>query len=284
MHVDLHTHTDCSDGALSPEDLVALAASAGVKLLSVTDHDTAAGCRRAKAACERSGIAFLSGVELSVRWAGSVLHVVGLGFDPEHPQAEARFAQTSKLRALRGIRIGEAFDALGLSGAYEGALAYAESPETLSRTHFAAWLVETGVVKNTQQAFDRYLREGGPAYVEAPWPTMEEGVRFLTEIGALPILAHPGRYRFREAWAADSMVDAFVAAGGRGIEVSSGSQSLEANDFFADMARARGLLASTGSDWHSDRSPRPRPGLQAAIPPDLTPVWTLFGYGAHDFD
>ena len=138
--------------------------------------------------------------------------------------------------------------------------------------------METGVVKNQQQAFDRYLGEGGPAYVEAPWPSLEEGVRFLLERGALPILAHPGRYRLRRGWEADAMIDAFLAAGGKGIEVTSGSQSAEANVHYAQVARDRKLLASTGSDWHSDRSPRPRPGCQPPLPADLTPVWTLFGY------
>ena len=176
MTVDLHTHTNASDGALTPEALVELARASGVTLLSVTDHDTAAGCPRAQKAAEKAGIAFIPGVELSVRWGGTVLHVVGLGIGPEDPLVVERFRETARLRAERGVKMGEAFEAIGLSGAYEGALARADSPETLSRTHFAAWLLETGVVKNQQQAFDRYLREGGPAYVEAPWPLLEEGV------------------------------------------------------------------------------------------------------------
>lgn len=278
MKVDLHTHTNASDGALSPEALVALARESGVTLLSVTDHDTAAGCPRAQKAAKEAGIAFIPGVELSVRWGGTVLHVVGLGIGPEDPLVVERFRETARLRAERGVKMGEAFEAIGLSGAYEGALARADSPLTLSRTHFAAWLLETGVVKNQQQAFDRYLGEGGPAYVEAPWPSLEEGVRFLLERGALPILAHPGRYRLRRGWEADAMIDAFLAAGGKGIEVTSGSQSEEANVHYAQVARGRKLLASTGSDWHSDRSPRPRPGCQPPLPPDLTPVWTLFGF------
>ena len=155
MTVDLHTHTNASDGALTPEALVELARASGVTLLSVTDHDTAAGCPRAQKAAEKAGIAFIPGVELSVRWGGTVLHGVGLGIGPEDPLVVERFRETARLRAERGVKMGEAFEAIGLSGAYEGALARADSPLTLSRTHFAAWLLETGVVKNQQQAFDR---------------------------------------------------------------------------------------------------------------------------------
>ena len=157
MKVDLHTHTNASDGALSPEALVALARESGVTLLSVTDHDTAAGCPRAQKAAKEAGIAFIPGVELSVRWGGTVLHVVGLGIAPEDPVVVERFRETARLRAERGVKMGEAFERIGFAGAYEGALARADSPLTLSRTHFAAWLLETGVVKNQQQAFDRYM-------------------------------------------------------------------------------------------------------------------------------
>lgn len=276
MSVDLHTHTNASDGTLSPESLVALARDSGVTLLSVTDHDTVAGCLRAREASLAAGIDFIDGVELSVLWAGKLLHVVGLGIDPKDEGVCERFREMARLRALRGKRMGEAFERLGFAGAYEGALRLAGGgPETLSRTHFATWLLEKGVVARYGEAFDRYLGEGKTAYVEALWPDLATGVAFLRKHGAIPVLAHPGRYKWKEPWQVDVMLDAFLEAGGIGIEVTSGSQSLAANEFFANVARERKLPASTGSDWHSDRSPRPRPGCQPALPPDLTPVWTL---------
>lgn len=106
MTVDLHTHTNASDGALTPEALVELARASGVTLLSVTDHDTAAGCPRAQKAAEKAGIAFIPGVELSVRWGGTVLHVVGLGIGPEDPLVVERFRETARLRAERGVKMG----------------------------------------------------------------------------------------------------------------------------------------------------------------------------------
>ena len=165
---------------------------------------------------------------------------------------------------------------IGIPGAWEGAVSEAGGPENLSRTHFALWLLHSGGVTHYEDAFERYLGAGGPCAVPRNWPQMEEVVSFIRACGAEPVLAHPGRYRLEVGWQEEALVDAFCGAGGRSIEVASGSQSEASGRRFAEIARRRGLYASVGSDWHSERSKRPMPGMVAQIPSDLTPVWSLF--------
>lgn len=278
MYVDLHMHSNCSDGALSPEELVALCAENGVRLMSLTDHDTMEGSTRARVAAQARGIAFINGIEISTLWGGSGIHVVGLGLDPESPGLAQFLSGTSGKRLERGQAMDEKLAALGIHGALEGALRFADHSTSLSRTHFALWLLEAGHVKTYQEAFDRFLRPGRPAYVDVAWPGTEEAVKFIVREGGVAVLAHPGRYRFAAEWMHDELLRAFQAAGGEAIEVTSGSQPREADVLYAQRAREMGFLASTGSDWHSARSPRPGPGLQPTLPTGITPVWTRFGF------
>ena len=181
-------------------------------------------------------------------------------------------------RVERGRAMDENFARVGIHGALEGALHYAENSTSLSRTHFALWLLEKGHVKNYQEAFDKYLKPGRPGYARVEWPATVDAVRFIREEGGVAVLAHPGRYEFSAEWMSDQLLEDFKAAGGEAIEVTSGSQSRATDIIFAQKAREMGFLASTGSDWHSPRSARPSPGMQPALPKDLTPVWVKFGY------
>lgn len=278
MAVDLHMHSNASDGILPPAEVVRLCAENGVRLMSLTDHDTMSGIAEAAAEAGRLGIAFVPGIELSVIWGGRTIHVAAYMLDPASPELAGFLAGADDKRIDRGVRMGENLAACGCPGAYEGALALATYPGSLSRTHFAQWLLDAGHVATYQEAFDRYLKPGRPGYAQIAWPALADAVRFVREAGGVASLAHPGRYGFENDWMADELVTAFMAAGGEAIEVASGSQSRACDARFAEVARSRGLLASTGSDWHSPRSSRPAPGRQPQIPADLTPVWTRFGY------
>ncbi|MDO5531343.1 PHP domain-containing protein [Sutterella sp.] len=280
MSIDLHMHSNFSDGALPPEDLVAICARNGVKLMSLTDHDTMAGAKSCRAAAEAAGIAFIPGIEISSQFAGTGIHVVGLGIDPESDGLTKFLSGTAGKRLKRGEEMDRKLAACGIHGALEGALGFADHATSLSRTHFALWLLESGHVKTYQEAFDKYLKPGRPAYARVEWPTVAESVRFIVSEGGTAVLAHPGRYEFSADWMRDALLDDFQKAGGLAIEVTSGSQSRVSDIVFAEKARERGFLASTGSDWHSERSPRPSPGMQPTIPKDLTPVWTRFGFPA----
>ena len=271
-------HSNASDGQLPPEALPELCAQNGVKLMSLTDHDTMAGTKAAGAAAKRLGIAFIPGIEFSTLWGGTGIHVVGLGLDPESPGIAGFVAGTQMKRVERGRAMDENFARVGIHGALEGALHYAENSTSLSRTHFALWLLEKGHVKNYQEAFDKYLKPGRPGYARVEWPATVDAVRFIREEGGVAVLAHQGRYEFSAEWMSDQLLEDFKAAGGEAIEVTSGSQSRATDIIFAQKSREMGFLASTGSDWHSPRSARPSPGMQPALPKDLTPVWVKFGY------
>ncbi len=278
MAVDLHMHSNASDGALPPEAMVALAAESGVKLMALTDHDTMIGVSAAREAAEHFGVDFIAGVEVSAQWAGVGVHVVGLGLDEASPAAAEFFRGVGQKRAERGIRMGEAFEKLGIKGAYEGALALAGNKNNLSRTHFALWLCREKLVDTYQQAFDKYLKPGRPCFAIVDWPSVGEAVDFIRGEGGIAVVAHPGRYKFPADWWVEMLLRDFRQAGGLAIEVSSGSQPVDMTARFAGLAGSMGFFASMGSDWHSSRSDRPGPGAQPKLAEDLLPVWTIFGY------
>lgn len=276
MIIDLHMHSNVSDGKLSPADLVRLVHANGVELMALTDHDTMDGVRQASAAAEELGVGFIPGVEISTGWGGRVVHIVGLGVDPDAPGIDAFFSSICTKRDRRGRLIGERFEQLyGIRGAYEGALSLADNKDNLSRTHFARWLMQEGVVKEYQEAFARFLKTGRPCCVDIDWPGLTEVVDVIHNSGGVAVIAHPGRYSFSESWMLDEFLKAFRDAGGEAIEVCSGSQSRDADVFFADVARRMDFLASSGSDWHAPGTVRPMPGTQLQIPEDLTPVWRI---------
>lgn len=280
MIIDLHMHSNVSDGSLPPRELVALAKESGVSLMALTDHDTMAGVPEAAEAARSAGIGFVPGVEISTAWGGQTVHIVGLGLDADDAEAERFFAGASTLRDKRGQRIAEKFEKLyGIRGSYEGALSFAGNRENLSRTHFARWLLREGIVKTYQEAFDRFLRTGRPCFVQTDWPSVAEAVAIIHRTGGLAVIAHPGRYHFDSEWMSDELCRDFRRMGGDAIEVSSGSQSPAADLHFAQVARDLGFLASAGSDWHSPGGTRPAPGHQAPIPDDLTPVWDKLRIG-----
>lgn len=274
--MDLHTHSCASDGELSPEKLVELAAKNAVTLMALTDHDTMLGTPAAMRAAAAHGIRMVTGVEITCEWGRRNIHVVGLNLDPVADGLADFLAGICRMRDERGHRMDEAFARLGIKGAYEGALAHTRNPMNLSRTHFAKWLFESGHVETYQQAFDRYLANGRPCAIRADWPHLTTVVDRIRAAGGVAVLAHPGRYTFEASWMNDELLKAFKAAGGAAIEVASGSQSEAANAHYAEAARRLGFLASTGSDFHSFSGCRPQPGRQPQVPAGLTGVWTLF--------
>lgn len=271
---DLHSHSVYSDGTLPPEDVAALAASHGVDLWSLTDHDTLDGQARAQAAAQQHGMSYLSGVEISVTWQERTVHIVGLGMDTTHQPLLDGLATTRDGRQRRARKMGEQFASLGIEGAYEGALGLAEHPEAIARPHFARYLVAQGVCKDVQQAFSIYLADGKPCDVPNQWAALPDAVRWITQAGGVAIVAHPARYRLgkkRESL----LFDVFKEAGGRGVEVVTGSHSPKDVRRYASVARHYGLAASRGSDFHNPGEGRREPGTLAPLPDGLTPVWSL---------
>jgi hypothetical protein len=277
LNADLHCHSNVSDGTLAPEALAARAHAHGVELWSLTDHDELGGQQRARDAALGLGLAYLAGTEISVSFAGETVHIVGLGIDPADEALRAGLAMTRGGRRERALQIGAELAKVGIAGAYEGALRYVSNPELISRTHFARWLVEAGVCEDTHAVFRRYLAVGLPGYVPHRWARLGDAVRWVRDAGGVAVIAHPARYRYTptEEYA---LFTEFIAHGGRGVEVMTGSHSAAEQARYADTALEFDLLASRGSDFHSPEESRVELGSLPDLPARLTPVWQALGH------
>ena len=274
QNADLHCHSVVSDGTLTPEQLAARARANGVDLWSLTDHDEVGGQQRALEAARPEGLRYLTGVEVSVTFADETVHIVGLGFDHTDPRMAEGLADTRDGRGPRAFEMGEQLAKVGIPGAYEGALKYVGNPRLISRTHFARFLVETGVCRDTSEVFRKYLVEGKPGYVPHRWARLGDAVRWITQAGGVAVVAHPARYNF-SATAEYALFSEFKQHGGQGVEVVTGSHSAAEAQRYAELAREFGLAASRGSDFHSPDESHVDLGRLAPLPADLTPVWAL---------
>ncbi len=274
LNADLHCHSVISDGTLTPEQLAARAQVNGVALWSLTDHDELGGQQRAAAAARAIGLNYLTGVEISVTFIHQTVHIVGLGFDPDNEALQRGLAQTRGGRAQRAMDMSDALARVGIAGAYQGALKFAGNHNLISRTHFARFLVETGVCRETNEVFRKYLTEGKPGYVEHRWAGLKDAVRWIKDAGGVAVIAHPARYKFtaNEEYA---LFSEFKSHGGQGVEVVTGSHSAAEFLSYADTAREFDLAASRGSDFHSPDESRTELGTLALLPANLTPVWEL---------
>ena len=272
LNADLHCHSNVSDGTLDPEDVAARAHAGGVQLWALTDHDELGGQRRAREAALDLGMAYLSGVEISVSFAGETVHIVGLGFDPDNADLHGGLAATRGGRRERALQMAQGLAQVGIKDAFEGALRYVSNPELISRTHFARFLVDTGVCPDTHSVFRRYLTPGNPGFVAHRWAKLGDALRWITQAGGVAVIAHPGRYRFTptEEYA---LITEFIAHGGQALEVMTGSHSQAERLKYADTALEFGLLASRGSDFHSPEESRTDLGSLPDLPGALQPVW-----------
>ena len=272
MNIDLHCHSTASDGLLKPEELVARAAANGVEILALTDHDGISGLAEARAKAESEGVRVGDGVEISVTWEGTTVHIVGLQIDPEDPVLRSGLESIREGRATRAQKMGEALAAAGVPDSLAGAKTYAENPGLISRSHFARHLVRTGRARDVKSVFQRYLVKGKPGFVPHQWASLGEAVSWIRASGGIAVVAHPGRYQFPK-----SELHAFLAefrdSGGAGIEVVTGSHSPEQYFEFARIAREFGFTASRGSDYHGKGESRADLGALPQLPDDLKPVW-----------
>jgi hypothetical protein len=273
LNADLHCHSVVSDGTLQPEALARRAQANGVELWSLTDHDEIDGQQRAATAARALGLDYLSGCEISVSFAGITVHIVGLGFDAHDDRLRKGLAATRGGRGERAREMADALAKVGIRGAFEGALRYAGNPELVSRTHFARYLVEIGTCADTNEVFRRFLTEGKPGFVPHRWASLGDAVRWITQAAGIAVIAHPGRYKFTttEEFA---LFTEFIAHGGRGVEVVTGSHTAAEYQKYADMALEFGLLASRGSDFHSPGESHTDLGALPDLPGQLTPVWS----------
>lgn len=272
LNADLHSHSIFSDGTLTPEQLAERAKKNGVQVWALTDHDEISGQIRAIDAALSKGLQYLTGVEISVTFAQETVHIVGLGFDHLNSDILNGLEKTRSGRDLRAQEMSDGLAAVGIKGAYQGALQYVGNPRLISRTHFARFLVETKVCSDTHEVFRRFLTEGKPGYVPHRWASLGEAVNWINNAGGIAVIAHPGRYKFtaNEEFA---LFSEFKTHGGQGVEVVTGSHTINQYDKYAELALEFDLVASRGSDFHGPGESRLDLGDLPPLPKSLTPVW-----------
>jgi len=257
--IDLHAHTNHSDGTFTPVALVRLARDIGLSLLAVTDHDTTSALPEAQAEGRAMGVEILSGCEISTRTADGNVHVLGLGFEPSDAAFQHFLARVREARERRNEGIFEKLAALGVPVTHEDVHAHVFG-RILARPHFGRALVDRGHVFDLRAAFSLYLRDGGPAYVEAAFPPPVEAVRAIRAAGGAAVIAHPGQLKLADRAAYVRFLTDLRDAGLAGVEVWHPSHDAEARTQFSALAKELDLVPSGGSDFHGEHKPRIRLG------------------------
>lgn len=271
LQFDLHTHSTASDGTLAPAELVQRAATCGIGVLAVTDHDEIAGLAEAAAAALAAGIGFVPGIELSVSWSHQTIHIVGLGIEAKTASLQAGIKRLGTFRHWRAEEIARRLAKNGISGALDGARRYAKGT-ILSRTHFAHFLVEQGHARDLRQVFKRFLVRSKPGYVPGEWASLEDALGWIRDAGGLAVIAHPARYKL-SATRLRQLLGEFKELGGTALEVVSGSHSRDDILSMANLSHRFQLAASAGSDYHGPENPYLDLGRLPALPADCEPIW-----------
>ena len=257
---------------LAPKDLVAKAEANGVEVLALTDHDDTSGLSEARTEAESRGMRFVDGVEVSVTWRGTTVHIVGLRIDPDSEPLRSGLDWIRRGRGARAQKIAEGLEASGIPDSLAGARRYAENPQLISRAHFARYLVEAGRAPDVKSVFQRFLVKDRPGHVSHQWAILAEAVTWIRESGGVAVVAHPARYKLAKSEMREFLRE-FKSCGGVGIEVVTGSHTPDQYLEFARAAREFGFLASRGSDYHGKGESHAELGSLPQLPPDLKPVW-----------
>jgi predicted metal-dependent phosphoesterase TrpH len=256
--VDLHLHTTNSDGRLTPTELIRLAAGQGLKVVSVTDHDSTEGLGEVyEAAREFPQMRIIPGIELSTDIPGDEIHMLGYFIKYEDARLQDILLQFRRGRVERAQLMVEKLDALGIHLVWDRVQAIA-GEGSVGRPHIALAMVEAGYCTEPQYAFPEYLGRNGLAYVERPKMTPAEGLEMILNVGGVPVLAHP-------AYMVDmrSSIAELVPAGLMGMEVYYSRYSAETVRELAQLAKQHGLIPCGGSDYHGlGNSDEPLPGTQ----------------------
>lgn len=272
INVDLHSHSNQSDGVLTPVEVAQRAHANAVDVWSLTDHDEISGLKSARDKASGFGITFINGVEISATFCNRVIHVVGLGFDAEDKNLLETLGEIRDSRRKRAELIADRLTALEINDALAGAMRHIDNPRLIGRVHFAKHLVELGLCKGIQQAFDKYLGEGKQAFVPMQTISLQQTIDTIISAGGKAVLAHPGRYKFtRQQFG--FLFDEFKDLGGHAIEVVTGSHSEAEYDKYARIALRYNFEASRGSDFHAPGAGRVDLGQVPPLHKILKPVW-----------
>lgn len=251
---DLHIHSDCSDGRLSVEAVVELAANIGLSGISLTDHDTVSGLAMAGERAKEHGLVFVPGIELNTDYAAAEVHILGYFIDYRHSELVEKLQDLKLKRQKRARQIVERLNWLGFPVSFERVRELA-GDELIGRPHVARAMVEIGVINHETEAFDNYIGRGMPAFVPRYNFSPEEAISLISSSGGLPFLAHPGKIHDK------SVINTVIDMGICGLEVYYPEHSENEMQYFLGLAAQKGLLASGGSDFHGPGSGRNRERL-----------------------
>ena len=250
MYADLHLHTNFSDGTNTPEELAGHAARCGFKAIALTDHDTMEGCERMGNACLERGVEFIPATELTAELGGHELHMLGYFLDPKNPRLQTELAKFQDVRQQRIVEMVTRLNELGVPVATEAVfkLANCRSP---GRPHVARTLVQGGWCSSLDEAFERFLRKGKPAWVPKFKISATDAIQLIHSAGGLAVLAHPGLNHN------DDIIPALVEAGMDGIECFHTKHSTTMTQRYLEMADQYLLLVTGGSDCHGMSKGKP---------------------------
>ncbi len=252
--IDLHVHSNASDGTFAPAEVVRLAGEGGLKALALTDHDTIDGLAEAVAAGAAYGVEVIPGIEVSARYPGGTMHILGLDIEYGNGHLGERLAVLQGARAERNPQIIAKLNALGFPISLEQ-VARISGAGQMGRPHIARALMEAGYVSSIQEAFDLYLSYRGKAYVSKFRFPPEEAIAMIREVQGVPVLAHPFTLGLGSARALKNTLEELTAVGLAGIEAIYAEHTPEQEALYLRLARELGLLVSGGSDFHGDNKP-----------------------------
>lgn len=278
---DLHSHTQASDGLLSPEELVHRAVEMRVGTLAITDHDTTSAIPAARAEIARAGLnlSLINGVEISTLWENHEIHIVGLNIDIEHPAMVTLLEEQKARRQARAMQIGERLEKAHIPGAWEGALRLANGG-AVTRGHFARFLIESSKASDVAGVFKKYLARGKTGYVPPQWCTIKQAIDVIHHSGGKAVVAHPGRYDLSAKWL-KRLLAHFAEQGGDAMEVAQCQQAPNERTQLAAYAQQFGLMASQGSDFHQP-CPWIELGRKLWLPAGVEAVWQLWEQPQHN--
>lgn len=272
MLFDLHSHTTCSDGVLTPHDLISRAVEKGVDFLAITDHDTIDAYRDISLAQEHLNV--VPGIELSTQWESTGIHVLGLNIDLNSDSIISAAEIQSEARLQRARRIGEKLEKKGIKDAFEGA-SKLSAGSYIGRPHFAQHLINIGKSNSMNAAFKKYMGDGKAGDVKQHWAELPQIIRWIRDANGVAVLAHPLKYKLTRT-RLNRLFDSFIDAGGQGMEVVSGWQTPQQTRDMAQLSVQKKLLASCGSDFHMPGKNWAELGRFTPLPENVIPVWDRF--------
>ncbi|HWO01628.1 MAG TPA: PHP domain-containing protein [Blastocatellia bacterium] len=251
--IDLHSHTIYSDGSSTPSELVELAKSNGARAIAITDHDTIVGLKEGRAAAERIEVEFINGIELSAEYSPGTMHILGYYIDDGHDELAAKLQELRTAREERNPEIARRLRSLGVELEYDEVATLAGN-DVVGRPHFARILVDKGHASSIQDAFNRFLAKGAPAYVEKKRLSPAECIALIHNANGVAVLAHPYQLKLSPN-SLSVLVDEMARLGLDGIEAIYSRHSPAQRQSYAEQARRCGLLVTGGSDYHGSYKP-----------------------------